>query len=50
MATSSQQSSLVNPTNTNEEVEIITFYIKLSSIVRHIPKHNVLIIAEDKLK
>ena len=33
-----------NPTNVSEETEIIAFYDKLSSLVRSIPKHNVLII------
>ena len=32
------------PTNVNDKTNLITFYNELSSIVRSIPKHNVLII------
>ena len=36
--------SCYSPTNISEETELITFYCELSSLVRSIPKHNVLII------
>ena len=36
--------SYYNPTNISEETELITFYDELSSLVRCIPKHNVLVI------
>ena len=36
-----------SPTNVNEETGLITFYDKLSSLVRSIPKHNVLVIGGD---
>ena len=32
------------PINPNDETNITTFYTELSSLVRHIPKHNILII------
>ena len=35
------------PTNIREETELIIFYDELSSLVRSIPKHNVLIIGRD---
>ena len=35
------------PTNSNDETDFITFYNELSSLVRSIPKHNVLIIGRD---
>ena len=35
-----------NPTNTNDETNLITFYNELPFLVRSIPKHNVLIIGE----
>ena len=35
--------SCYSPTNVSEETEIIAFYDKLSSLVRGIPKQNVLI-------
>ena len=35
------------PTNVSEETDLITFYNEPSSLVRSIPKHNVLIIGED---
>ena len=34
-------------TNTNDETDVSTLYNVLSSPVRHIPKHNVLIIDWD---
>ena len=34
-------------TNVGDETDIMTFYKKLSSLVRNIPKHNVMIIGED---
>ena len=36
-----------SPTNVSEETELITFYDKLPSLVRSIPKHNVLVIGGD---
>ena len=33
-----------SPTNVSEETELVTFYEDLSSLVRSIPKHNVLVI------
>ena len=39
--------SCYSPTNVCEETELIAFYDELSSLVRSIPKHNVLIIGRD---
>ena len=39
--------SCYSPTNTRDKRDIITFCNELSSLVRHIPKHNVLIISGD---
>ena len=39
--------SCYSPTNVNEETELIAFYDELSSLVRSIPKHNVLVIGGD---
>ena len=39
--------SCYNPTNVSEETELITFYDELSSLVRRIPKHNMLVIGGD---
>ena len=39
--------SCYNPTNASDETDVITFYYKLSSFVRCIPKHNILIIRGD---
>ena len=39
--------SCFSPTNASDETELITFHTELSSIVRSIPKHNVLIIDEN---
>ena len=36
------------PANVSEETDLIAFYNELSFIVRTIPKHNVLVIGEDK--
>ena len=36
-----------SPTNVNEETELVTFYDELSSLVRSIPKHNMLVIGRD---
>ena len=45
MATPAQQSSPATfPTNVSKETDRIPFYNELSSLVRRIPKHNVLII------
>ena len=34
-------------TNAGEETDMSTFYNKLSSLIRHIPNHNILIIGGD---
>ena len=39
--------SCYSPTNISEETELIAFYDELSSLVRSIPKHNVLVIGRD---
>ena len=39
--------SCYSPTNVNEETELVTFYDELSSLVRSIPKHNMLVIGGD---
>ena len=39
--------SCYNPTNVSDDRDVIIFYNKLSSLVRHIPKHYILIISED---
>ena len=39
--------SCFRPTNVSEETEVVTFYNELSSLVRSIPKHNVLVIGGD---
>ena len=39
--------SCYGPTNDSEETDLITFYDVLSSLVRCIPKHNVLVIGGD---
>ena len=39
--------SCYSPTNVSEETELVTFYEELSSLVRSIPKHNVLVIGGD---
>ena len=39
--------SCFSPTNVCEETELVTFYGKLSSLVRSIPKHNVFVIGGD---
>ena len=36
-----------SPTNVSEEAELVTFYDELSSLVRSIPKHNLLVIGGD---
>ena len=36
-----------SPTNVSEETDLIAFYKELSSLVRSIPKHNVLVIGRD---
>ena len=40
-------SSCYSPTNVSEETELVTFYDELSSLVRDIPKHNMLVIGGD---
>ena len=39
--------SCYSPTNVSEETELVTFYDELSSLVRSISKHNVLIVGGD---
>ena len=39
--------SCYSPTNVSEETELIAFYDELSSLVRSIPKHNILVIGGD---
>ena len=39
--------SCYSPTNVSEETELIAFYGELSSLVRNILKHNVLVIGRD---
>ena len=39
--------SCYSPTNVREETELVTFYDELSSLVRSIPKHNMLVIGGD---
>ena len=39
--------SCYSPTNVSEETELVAFYDELSSLVRSIPKHNVLVIGRD---
>ena len=39
--------SCYSPTNISEETDLIAFYDELSSLVRSIPKHNILIIDRD---
>ena len=39
--------SCYSPTNVSEETELVVFYDELCSLVRSIPKQNVLVIGED---
>ena len=39
--------SCYSPTNVSEETKLVTFYKELSSLVRSIPKHNLLVIGGD---
>ena len=39
--------SCYSPTNVSEETKLVTFYDELSSLVRSIPKHHVLVIGGD---
>ena len=39
--------SCYSPTNVSEETELVAFYNEPSSLVRSIPKHNVLVIGGD---
>ena len=39
--------SCYSPINVSDETDLIAFYNELSSLVRSIPKHNVLIIEGD---
>ena len=39
--------SCYSPTNIRVETELVNFYDELSSLVRSIPKHNVLVIGGD---
>ena len=36
-----------SPTNVSEEIELVTFYDELFSLVRSIPKHNLIVIGGD---
>ena len=36
--------SCYSPTNVSEETELVAFYDELSSLVRSVPKHNMLVI------
>ena len=47
MATPKTIISCYSPTNVSEETELVTFYEELSSLVRSIPKHNLLVIGGD---
>ena len=38
--------SCYSPTNVSEETDLVNFYDELSSLVRSIPKHNLLVIAQ----
>ena len=39
--------SCYSPTNVSDETELVTFYDELSSLVRSIQKHNMLVIGGD---
>ena len=39
--------SCYSHTNVSEETELVTFYDELSSLVRSIPKHNMLVVGGD---
>ena len=39
--------SCYSPTNISEESDVLLFYEKLSALTRHVPKHNLLIVAGD---
>ena len=39
--------SCYSPSNVSEETELLAFYDELSSLLRSIPKHNVLVIGGD---
>ena len=39
--------SCYSSSNVSEETELVTFYNELSSLVRSIPKHNMLVISGD---
>ena len=39
--------SCYSPTNVSEDTELVTFYDELSSLVRSIPKHTMLVIGGD---
>ena len=36
-----------SPTNVSEETELVAFYDELASLVRTIPKHNLLVVGGD---
>ena len=40
--------SCYSPTNVSEETELVAFYDELSSLVRSIPKHSVLVIGKNR--
>ena len=39
--------SCYSPTNVSDETDVITFYQELSSLIHHVPKHNVLVVGGD---
>ena len=39
--------SFYSPTNVCKEIDLIAFFNELSSLIRSIPKHNVLVIGGD---
>ena len=44
---STKNDSCYSPTDASKESDITTFYDVLSSLVRHIPKHDILIVGGD---
>ena len=45
--TSAKIISCNSPTNVSEKIDLITFYYEPSSLVRNIPKYNILVIDGD---
>ena len=48
MTTHAQIVSCHSPTNASDELDITTFYNRLSFLARYIPKHNVPVIGGDR--